>query len=406
MILHSRFSGEAGMSEVFFAGEPSRGASFAEELAALMGEYEKALAETGCSAESELLLRFHVSDPANQEQELKKRLAGRKGGFVSLVGQAPVSVTIAPEVSAKEALAWTSSNEQIASITQAGVVKAVNPGVVTVTIRSDAYIDGREGAMDLTKVVVLDPTKDWQQWDGRWYFCNGTAVDSFAVGWTQIGGLWYYFDAYGRMAAGWQLIDKTWYYFNARGMMQTGWQKIDGAWYFFGTDGGMRTDWQKIGKKWYYFGQNGIMRTGWIMPAGDTHWFYLNEPEGYMELNWQLIGGVWYYFNPKTGAMATGFTPIGDQTYFFNANGIYQLGWQYLQNNWYFFGPDGVMRTGWQQIAGVWYYFLDDGRMVANDWVKIGKNWFFFDGSGAMVTGTRVILGVTYVFDANGVWIK
>ena len=163
-------------------------------------------------------------------------------------GEKTITVTIAPEVSAKEALAWTSSNEQIAPVTQAGVVKGVAPGAVTVTIRSDAYIDGKEGAMDLTKVVVLDPTKSWQKWDGRWYYCYGTSVDSFAVSWTQIGGVWYYFDAYGRMADGWQLIGNTWYYFNTNGVMQTGWRKIDGVWYFFGADGGMRTDWQKIGR--------------------------------------------------------------------------------------------------------------------------------------------------------------
>ena len=91
MIRHSVFAGEAGMSEVFFAGEPSPGGSFAEELAALMREYDEACAAAGCSAGSEILLRFHVSDPANQQPELKKQFSGRKGGFVSLVGQRPVS---------------------------------------------------------------------------------------------------------------------------------------------------------------------------------------------------------------------------------------------------------------------------------------------------------------------------
>ena len=91
MIRRGMFSGGTGMPEVFFSGESSPGGSFAEELAALMREYGEACAAAGCSPETEILLRFHTGDPANQRQELLNQLSGRLGGFVSLVGQRPVS---------------------------------------------------------------------------------------------------------------------------------------------------------------------------------------------------------------------------------------------------------------------------------------------------------------------------
>ena len=91
MINHTVFTGTAGMPEIFFAGTASRGKTFSEEITALLQEYADAMAQTGCSPESEVLLRFHVSDPANQYPVLKKALAGRLGGFVSVIGQPPAS---------------------------------------------------------------------------------------------------------------------------------------------------------------------------------------------------------------------------------------------------------------------------------------------------------------------------
>ena len=128
MIRHSVFAGEAGMSEVFFAGESSPGASFAEELTALMREYETKCADAGCSPETEILLRFHVSDPANQQPELKKQLAGRKGGFVSTVGQRPVS---GARVSL-EALHWQGVNETHKQRTRNALTVTLKDGVLAV----------------------------------------------------------------------------------------------------------------------------------------------------------------------------------------------------------------------------------------------------------------------------------
>ena len=108
MIAYSTFTGSAGMPEFFFAGEAARGENFAEEIASLLQEYTAIMAETNCSEESEVLLRFHISDPANQYPVLRKALAGRKGGFVSVIGQPPASGARA----ALEAWHWQGVTEQ------------------------------------------------------------------------------------------------------------------------------------------------------------------------------------------------------------------------------------------------------------------------------------------------------
>ena len=260
-------------------------------------------------------------------------------------GEKTIGVTIAPEVATNEALAWTSGNETVASVTQAGVVKGLAPGYVIVTIRGDAYIVGKTGASNSTKVIVLDPAKTWQQMaDNYWYYCTGTGVDSFAVGWLQDNGYWYHFDKYGRMeAGGWKKIDGNMYFLSGNGAMLTEWQKIDGKWYYLARDGAMRTGWQKADGKWYYLGADGVMRVSWVAD-----------------------GGRWYYLNLR----------------------------------------DGHMETGWQRIDGAWYYFGSDGKMVYNTWLKIDGKWYWFDANGVMATGSRVIDGKTYNFTPEGVWVK
>ena len=90
MISKSVFTSEKGCPEIFFAGESSPGKDFQSEAQFLLEEYEKMLAESSCSEESEFLLRFHLSDIANQGHFLREKLKGRNS-FISMVGQAPAS---------------------------------------------------------------------------------------------------------------------------------------------------------------------------------------------------------------------------------------------------------------------------------------------------------------------------
>ncbi len=83
------FPGPAGCDECFFTGTSPRKTDFQQELESLLDEYASFLRNAGCSPESEILLRFHVSDPVNQFSFIRTELKNRRGGFLSVVGQMP-----------------------------------------------------------------------------------------------------------------------------------------------------------------------------------------------------------------------------------------------------------------------------------------------------------------------------
>ncbi|MBR2364404.1 MAG: hypothetical protein IKA79_04320 [Lentisphaeria bacterium] len=90
MISKSVFTSNNGCREIFFAGESTPAKDFQSEALSLLEEYEKILAENSCSEASEFLLRFHLSDIANQGHFLREKLKGRCS-FISVIGQAPAS---------------------------------------------------------------------------------------------------------------------------------------------------------------------------------------------------------------------------------------------------------------------------------------------------------------------------
>ena len=74
MILHSEFSADTGLEEHFFAAESRRGRNFQAEAGDLLQQYAASCAEFGCSPDTEIFLRFHLSDVTNQAPFLKKML--------------------------------------------------------------------------------------------------------------------------------------------------------------------------------------------------------------------------------------------------------------------------------------------------------------------------------------------
>ena len=91
MIRHSEFSLPGNPAEEhFFAGCAVRGAGFEQDASALLADYAAAAAAHGCSEESEILLRIHLSDVTNQMPVLERLLKGRST-FLSVVGQSPAN---------------------------------------------------------------------------------------------------------------------------------------------------------------------------------------------------------------------------------------------------------------------------------------------------------------------------
>jgi enamine deaminase RidA (YjgF/YER057c/UK114 family) len=94
---HSQFFSSTGIEEHFFTLTAPVTENFAEDVKLLLKEYTAFAAQYGCSEEDEFLMRFHLSDPANQESCLKE-LLGKRISFVSIVGQAPLNARVALEV--------------------------------------------------------------------------------------------------------------------------------------------------------------------------------------------------------------------------------------------------------------------------------------------------------------------
>ena len=89
-IKYSQFIDGKGAEEHFFTLTSAVGKNFAAEAEALLTAYETECKNRGVSCESEILLRFHLSDITNQAHILEKLLKGRNS-FFSVVGQPPAN---------------------------------------------------------------------------------------------------------------------------------------------------------------------------------------------------------------------------------------------------------------------------------------------------------------------------
>ena len=97
MIRHAQFISPAnGVEEHFFAGDAGCASDFGTDLDRLLPELDEALRAHRCGPEDIFLLRFHLSDPANQAALLRRKLAGRNA-FISIVGQPPLNARAAAE---------------------------------------------------------------------------------------------------------------------------------------------------------------------------------------------------------------------------------------------------------------------------------------------------------------------
>ena len=224
----------------------------------------------------------------------------------------------------------------------------VDSGELEIT---DRYVSDGKGQQAGNSSVVKGTTDPvgWFKENDTWgyRYPDGSLCRN---GWSEIDGLWYYFNEDGVMATGWKQIDGQHYYLYDNGQMAVGWSKIGGAWYYFRpeTEGTMpkgamvSPGWRVIGPYYFYFNEDGSMYTGWLRERGKL--YYLNTVD-----------------NSLLGAMFTGWINRDEKTYFADSN--------------------GEILEGWNQIDGSWYYF--------------------YPGSGEMARNTQVD---GFTVDENGIW--
>ena len=224
------------------------------------------------------------------------------------------------------------------------------------------------------KAVNTGEKAGWQQPEEDWYYLkeDGT-IDTSKTGWVQIENVWMKADK-GVAAiqnAGWYQIENRWYMLKNDGTRDTSkvnWQQINGSWYFLKADGSRDTS-----------------KTG--MQTGINGKTYFLNAEGVPQNGFQTVNGVAYYFDVQAGTAR-------------------QLGnnWQQMNGSWYWI-ENGRVATGWRVINGKWYYLNPaDGRMLTGFYKDATGQLFYSDGSGAMLstTGWYLMNGTWYWVNGNG----
>lgn len=202
-------------------------------------------------------------------------------------------------------VAWSSSNEAVATVSQDGTVTAVGAGDATVT--------------------VYDPTQP------SLVSASATIHVSAPLPVHKVGT--------------WKRNGRGWWYRYEDGSYPSGESAvIDGNVYRFDASGYMRTGWVLDGGQWYYHAASGAQASGWLLSG--VHWYYLSPQTGVMATGWVKVGAAWYYLSPANGAMASGWLKDGGHWYYLNR-------------------PSGAMATGWLRIWGTWYHFADNGQLIA-----------------------------------------
>ena len=202
-------------------------------------------------------------------------------------------------------VAWSSSNEAVATVSQDGTVTAVGAGDATVT--------------------VYDPTQP-----SLVSACATIHVSAPSPA---------------RKAGAWKRNGRGWWYRYEDGSYPSGESAvIDGNVYRFDASGYMRTGWVLDGGQWYYHAASGAQASGWLLSG--VRWYYLSPQSGVMATGWVKVGATWYYLSPANGAMVTGWLKDGGHWYYLNR-------------------PSGAMATGWLRIWGTWYHFADNGQLIA-----------------------------------------
>ena len=87
----SKFGADTGI-EFFIASEAPIGLTFKDGLNALYETYEELLQQNGLDTNTEIFVRFYLSDIANQAKTVRRILKRRQGmSFYSMIGQPPAS---------------------------------------------------------------------------------------------------------------------------------------------------------------------------------------------------------------------------------------------------------------------------------------------------------------------------
>ncbi|MCR5580243.1 MAG: hypothetical protein K6F66_01525 [Pseudobutyrivibrio sp.] len=238
---------------------------------------------------------------------------------------------------------------------------------------------------------------------GTYYFTPGTC--NAAIGLTSIENGIYYFNEASQLQTGWLELGGFTFFFDpaANGALYTGWwtDPAVGTRYLDTTDGHMLIGLSLIDKDLYYFNEQGLRQVGWVDINGVSYLFNPND-NGKLYRGWWTDATGTYYLDPADGHRVSGLTAVEGSVYYFNEAGQMQVGLVNINGAQYYFGPDGKMLTGMQTIGDGIYFFGADGAMVKG-LVQATDGVYYAGADGKIVVGQSVkIGGGEYVFGLDG----
>ncbi|MCR4694642.1 MAG: hypothetical protein K5773_04925 [Pseudobutyrivibrio sp.] len=229
---------------------------------------------------------------------------------------------------------------------------------------------------------------------GTYYFSPETAAA--VTGLQSIDGAVYYFDESFRLYSGWLDLGGNMFLFNPNdgSKLYTGWWTDSaGVRYLDTTDGHMHRGLSVIDKDIYYFNQDGIRQVGWVDVNGAT--FLFNPLD-----NGKLYKGWWtdatgtYYLDATDAHKTTGLAAIDGNVYYFNDNGQMQVGAFNLNGATWYFGADGkLVKNSFENVGGALYYFGADGKMVTGCFQAADGQIYYANEKGVIVTNQVITVG-------------
>ena len=149
--------------------------------------------------------------------------------------------------------------------------------------------------------------------------------------------------------------------------------------------------------RYTYYYKNGIIQKGIIQENGNC--YFLGEYTGRLQYGWitSSLTGKQYYAD-STGILSKGFKIINQDTYFFDENNILKRGIIKYENELYFMGEyTGKLQYGWitSSLNGNKYYANEKGKLIVN-FQKIGEDTYYFNSDGVLQLGIKMIAGKYY----------
>ena len=203
---------------------------------------------------------------------------------------------------------------------------------------------------------------------------------------TKWGSTYYVLEDGSYLTGLWKIGDYTYYFTDKGKLAKETFVTINGEKYYVNSEGhivyGFFTKWGST----YYAFSNGVVAQSVIIDAEDGYRYYAKDNGAIVKQTWVTIGDDDYYFNAE-GKMAIGFFKNRSKTYYSNEYGVKQF---------------STMVTVDEET----YYLDKNGAVVYSEFVKFEDGQRYFDSDGHMVKGKTITRWFkSYTFDDNGLLI-